>query len=81
MVKAPRIILLRIGIITFAVLMGEAQTPHFDDPGISGRVPEPQNKSYSSFETPGHLKEIKNIPGSISKNNIFANIKMLETHV
>ena len=34
--------------------MGEPQTPHFYDFGISGRVPEPQNQLFLSLETPGH---------------------------
>ncbi len=36
--------------------MGEPRTPHFHDLGIFGRVPEPQNQYYLSFETPGHIK-------------------------
>ena len=44
--------------------MGEPETSHFYDFGISGRVPEPQNQYYSFCETPGYLKESKKNPKS-----------------
>ena len=42
--------------------MGETETSHFYDFGISGRVPEPQNQYYLSLETPSHSKESKKKP-------------------
>ena len=32
-----------LGLITFRLLVGETETPHFYDLGTFGRVPEPQN--------------------------------------
>ena len=40
--------------------MGETETPHFYDLGISGRVPEPQSQLFLSLETPGHQNKKKN---------------------
>ena len=51
---------------------------HFHDFGISGRVHELQT-IYSSLETPGYLKEFKEIPTSVSENIIFGNINNSET--
>ena len=44
--------------------MGEPKNPHFDDFGILGRVQTPRNQLFLSSETPGHLKQIKMIPGA-----------------
>ena len=43
--------------------MGEPETHHFYDFGISGRVPGSQNQLFLFVETPGHLKE-GSIPGT-----------------
>ena len=48
--------------------MGETETPHFYDLGISGRVPEPHNQLFLSLETPGYLKQIK------KKQHLLGNI-------
>ena len=51
------------------------QSPHFYDFGIFGRVHEPQNPYYLSFETPRHLKQFKKIPKSFL-NIIFWNFNI-----
>ena len=48
--------MLQFGLITFDLLMGETETPHFYDIGIWGRVPEPQKQLCLSLETPGYHK-------------------------
>ena len=58
--------------------MGESQTPHFYDFGISGRVPQPQNQYYLSFETPGYLTEFKKNPTHCFENIMFININILK---
>ena len=57
--------------------MGEPENPHFYDLGTFGSVPERQNQLYLSLETPGQLKQIKNIPGIISKP-IFLQISKMK---
>ena len=45
--------------------MGESINPQFDDFGLFGCVPEPQNQYYLSLETPGYQTKIKENPGEI----------------
>ena len=61
--------------------MGEAKNSHFYDFGIWGRVPEPRNQLFLSFETPGHLKQIKHPPlEQFVKNNVSMNLIIPEIH-
>ena len=60
--KLRGITMLRFGIIFFDLLMGDLQTFHFYDFGISGRVPEPPNQYYLSSERPGHFNKSKKKP-------------------
>ena len=57
--------------------MGDTETPHFYDFGISVRVHEPQNHLCSSLETPGYLKKPRKSK-IIFKHIILTNLKMLE---
>ena len=41
--------------------MGEPQASHFYDFGTFGHVPEPQNHSFASLETPGYFKQTQKI--------------------
>ena len=64
--------LLQLELITFRdLLMGELQTPSVHDVGIFERVPKPQNQLLVSLETPGHLKQSRTLPDTLSKNIIF----------
>ena len=60
--------------------MGDPQTPHFHDFGISGRVPEPQNQYYSSLETPGYLNKSRKIRGTCSKHISLKSKNSENTH-
>ena len=59
------------------LLVGEPKNPHFCDFGIFEPVTKPQNQLFLSLETPGYLKQINKIPGTFSKNIMFANIGIL----
>ena len=51
--------------------MGEPQTSHFYDLGTFGCVLEPPKQLFCILETPGHVKQIKEITGGISKYIFF----------
>ena len=55
--KTPEDYLASIWIGNFSISLWERpKTPHSNDFGIWGRVPEPRNQYYLSLETPGYLK-------------------------
>ena len=48
--------------------MGEPKNHHLVDFGLLGRVLEPPSQLFLSFETPGSLKQIKKVPGTLVNN-------------
>ena len=55
--------------------MGETKTPHFYDFGIFEPVTKPQNQLFLSLETPGHLKQFRQIPKHVTNKYMLANLK------
>ena len=60
--------------------MGEPETPHFYDFGISGRVPGSQNQLFLFLETPGYLTKSRK-PLEAFPINMFVNRKVSELHL
>ena len=61
--------------------MGEAQTLHFYDVGIFEPVTKPHNQLFLILETPGYLKIIKKIPGTLLRSIIFCKSRDLKIHI
>ena len=50
--------------------MGEPQTPHFYDFGISEPVTKPQSQLFLSLDTPEYLKKKQENPGTFFKYHV-----------
>ena len=61
--------------------MGEAQTPHFYDFGVSEPVTKPQNQLFVSLETPGHLSKNQEKSWNILTNVMFINLIVGKPHI
>ena len=59
--------------------MGEPKSPHFYDFWIFETVTKPPNQVFLFSETPGHLKQSRQIPKHFLKNMSFINIGIVET--